>query len=102
MTKDDLSKEVFETFDINSKIEDRVLTSNLNMKGLNSQVAIENATLDLEKNLVDAKINAKVKESNFNITLNGEASNPKISADVKELLKEKIIKQLEKKKNKTK
>ena len=102
LTKDDLSKEVFETFDINSKIEDRVLTSNLNMKGLNSQVAIENATLDLEKNLVDAKINAKVKESNFNITLNGEASNPKISADVKELLKEKIIKQLEKKKNKTK
>ena len=102
LTKDDLSKEVFETFDINSKIEDRVLTSNLNMKGLNSQVAIENATLDLEKNLVDAKINAKVKESNFNITLNGEASNPKISADVKELLKEKIIKQLERKKNKTK
>ncbi len=102
LTKDDLSKEVFETFDINSKIEDRVLTSNLNMKGLNSQVAIENATLDLEKNLVDAKINAKVKESNLNITLNGEASNPKISADVKELLKEKIIKQLEKKKNKTK
>ncbi len=102
LAKEDLSKEIFETFDINSKIEDRILTSNLNMKSLNSQITIENAILNLEKNFVDAKINAKVKDNNFNIALNGETSNPKISADIKDLLKEKIIKQLEKKKNKTK
>lgn len=102
LTKEDLSKEIFETFDINSKIEDRILTSNLNMKSSNSHVTIENAILDLEKNFVDAKINTKVKDNNFHITLNGETSNPKISADIKDLIKEKIIKQLDKKKSKTK
>ena len=102
LSKEDLTKEIFETFDINSKIDDRVLTSNLNMKSQNTQISIENSILNLEKNLIDTKINAKIKDGSINLALSGDTTSPKISLDVKDLIKEKIIKQLEKKKNKTK
>jgi hypothetical protein len=102
LSKEDLTKEVFETFDINSKIDDRILTSNLNMKSQNTQISIEDSILNLEKNLIDSKINAKIKDNSFAIALSGETLNPKISIDLKDLIKDKIIKQLEKKKNKIK
>jgi flagellar biosynthesis regulator FlaF len=102
LTKDDLSKEVFETFDINSRIDNRVLTSNLIMKSQNSEINIQDSILDLEKDLIDTKINSKIKDKTFTIGLNGNAGNPKISIDTKDLLKDKIDKQIEKNKNKIK
>ena len=102
LAKDDLSKEIFETFDINSKIDNRILTSNLIMKSQNSEINIQDSILDLEKDLIDTKINSKIKDKTFTIGLNGNATNPKISIDVKDLLKDKIDKQIEKKKNKLK
>ena len=98
LTKDDLSKEVFETFDINSRIDNRILTSNLIMKSQNSEINIQDSILDLEKDLIDTKVNSKIKDKTFTISLNGNATNPKISIDTKDLLKDKI----EKNKNKIK
>lgn len=98
LTKDDLSKEVFETFDINSRIDNRILTSNLIMKSQNSEINIQDSILDLEKDFIDTKINSKIKDKTFTIGLNGNATNPKISIDAKDLLKDKI----EKNKNKIK
>ncbi len=98
LTKDDLSKEIFETFDINSRIDNRVLTSNLIMKSQNSEINIQDSILDLEKDFIDTKINSKIKDKTFTIGLNGNATNPKISIDAKDLLKDKI----EKNKNKIK
>ena len=102
LTKDDLSKEVFETFDINSRIDNRILTSNLIMKSQNSEINIQDSILDLEKDFIDTKINSKIKDKTFTIGLNGNAGNPKISIDTKDLLKDKIDKQIEKNKNKIK
>ena len=98
LTKDDLSKEVFETFNINSRIDNRILTSNLIMKSQNSEINIQDSILDLEKDLIDTKVNSKIKDKTFTIGLNGNATNPKISIDAKDLLKDKI----EKNKNKIK
>lgn len=98
LTKDDLSKEIFETFDINSRIDNRILTSNLIMKSQNSEINIQDSILDLEKDFIDTKINSKIKDKTFTIGLNGNATNPKISIDAKDLLKDKI----EKNKNKIK
>ena len=67
------------------------------MKSQNTQISIEDSILNLEKNLIDSKINAKIKDNSFAIALSGETLNPKISIDLKDLIKEKIIKQLEKK-----
>ena len=98
--KFDLNKEVYETLDINSQIDNRILTSDVIMKSANSQIDIQDSILDLEQKLIDAKINAIVKDKKFIIDVKGETSNPKISLNAKDLLKEKIDKQLEKKRNK--
>ena len=98
--KFDLNKEVYETLDINSQIDNRILTSDVIMKSANSQIDIQDSILDLEQKLIDAKINAIVKDKKFIIDVKGETSNPKISLNAKDLLKEKIDKQLEKKRDK--
>jgi hypothetical protein len=100
LAKFDLTKELYETFDINSQINDRVLTSDLTMKSPNTQIDIKDSILDLEHKQIDAKINTTIKDKTFAIGVKGETSSPKISFDSKELLKEELNKQLEKKKDK--
>ncbi|MDD2888124.1 MAG: hypothetical protein PHY66_10000 [Aliarcobacter sp.] len=100
LTKGDLTKEVYESFDIDSKIDDKVLTSNLIMKSQNTQIISKDSVLDLKQNLIDAKFDTTIKDKTFAVKVNGEASNPKISLDAKDLLKEQLNKQLEKKKDK--
>ena len=100
LAKVELTKEVYETFDINTKINDRILTSDLIMKSQNTQLNIKDSILDLEKNLIDAKINTTIKDKTLDINLKGETSSPQISIDAKDLLKEQINKKIEKKKDK--
>ena len=100
LVKVELTKEVYETFDINTKINDRILTSDLIMKSQNTQLNIKDSLLDLEKNLIDAKINTTIKDKTLDINLKGETSSPQISIDAKDLLKEQINKKIEKKKDK--
>ena len=100
LAKVELTKEVYETFDINTKINDRILTSDLIMKSQNTQFNIKDSILDLEKNLIDAKINTTIKDKTLDINLKGETSSPQISIDAKDLLKEQINKKIEKKKDK--
>ena len=100
LTKGDLTKEVYETFDINSQIDDKILTSDLIMKSQNTQLTTKNSVLDLKQDLIDAKIDTTIKDKTFAVSVNGQTSAPKISLDVKDLLKEQLNKQLEKKKEK--
>lgn len=100
LAKIDLTKELYETFDINTQINNRILTSNLIMKSQNTQLQIKDSILDLEKDLVDAKINTSIKDKTLDINLKGQTSFPQISIDAKDLLKEQINKQIEKKKDK--
>jgi hypothetical protein len=99
LSKLDLTQEQYETFDINTKIDNRVLTSNVIMKSKNTQIDIKDSMLDLEKNLTDTKINVNIKDKTFGLGLKGDTSMPKISFDAKDL-KEQIEKQIEKKKDK--
>lgn len=71
------------------------------MKSANTQIDIQDSILDLEQKLIDAKINAVVKDKKFIIDVKGETSNPKISLNAKRFIKKKKIdKQLEKKRDK--
>jgi hypothetical protein len=96
LAKFDLTKEIYETVNINSDINDTILTSTVNMKSANTQIDINNSVFDTQNNTIDATLEAKIKETNFNININGNTSNPKISFDTKDLLKNEIDKQLEK------
>ena len=100
LSKVDLTQEIYEKFDINTQINDRILTSNLIMQSQNTQINIKDAVVDLEKNQIDAKINSTLKEKTLFVNLKGDTNAPKISLDANDLLKEQINKQIEKKKDK--
>ena len=100
LSRFDLTKEVYEFVDINSDINQSVLTSSINMKSKNTQIDINNSVLDLENSTIDAKLDAKIKDSFFSVNISGNTAKPKISFDTKDLLKEQLSQQLEKKKDK--
>ena len=100
LAKFDLTKEIYETVDLNSDINDNLLTSNFLMKSENTQIESKEAITDFDKNFIDAKLNTQIKNRSFNISLIGEMNKPKISLDAEELLKNEIDRKLEKNRDK--
>ena len=100
LAKFDLTKEVYESVAINSDINDTILTSTVNMKSANTQIDINNSIFDTQNNTIDATLEAKIKDTKFNVNINGNTTNPKFSFDTKDLLKNEIDKQLEKNQDK--
>ena len=100
LAKFDLTKEIYETVDLNSDINDKQLTSNLLMKSKNTQIESKDAFIDLEKNFIDAKLNTQIKTRGFNVSLKGEMNKPKISLDAKDLLQNELDRKLEKNRDK--
>jgi len=100
--KFDITREVYDTTVIKSNINDKVLTSTVNMKSRKTQIDVTESTLNLAKSTIDAKINAKINTTSFAMKVRGNTKNPKISLDTKGLLKNQINKQLDKRKDKIK
>lgn len=100
LAKFDLTREIYETVDINTTINQSVLTSTMNMKSKNTEIDINNSILDLENNTIDAKLDTRIKNTSFAINVKGDTSNPKISIDTKDLLKEQLNKQIDKNRDK--
>ncbi len=87
LVKFDLTKEIYERVDIFSEINQNQLNSTLKMESKNTQINIKDSLLDFEKNTIDAIIDTQIRKNNFSVFLNGDISNPKISLNTKELLK---------------
>lgn len=100
LAKFDLTKEIYETVNLNSEINDKQLTSNFLMKSENTQIESKEAITDFDKNFIDAKLNTQIKNRSFNLSLMGEMNKPKISLGAEELLKNEIDRKLEKNRDK--
>lgn len=100
--KFDITREVYETVDINTDINKLVLTSTVNMKSKNTTIDIDKSVLNLEKSTIDANIKTKIKTTEFALKVKGNTSSPKISLDSKDLIKNQLNKQLEKNEDKIK
>lgn len=96
LAKFDLTKEIYETVKIESNINEKQFVSNLNMQSKNTQIQANDAFLDFDKNLIDAKLNTKIKDNSFVITLKGDMKKPNIGLDTKELLKNEVEKNRDK------
>lgn len=96
LAKFDLTKEIYETVKIESNINEKQFVSNLNMQSKNTQIQANDAFLDFDKNLIDAKLNTKIKDNSFVITLKGDMKKLNIGLDTKELLKNEVEKNRDK------
>lgn len=88
----DLTKEVYETSKLNTKIDDKVLTSNLFMQSQRSKIEVNNSKIDLEKNIISAKIDTEIKDNKFSVSLENDLHNPALSFDLKDVLQKNIDK----------
>ncbi|MAD41436.1 MAG: hypothetical protein CL623_03490 [Arcobacter sp.] len=100
--KFDITREVYETVDIDTNIDKLVLSSIINMKSKNTQIDVTKSILDLEKSTIDAVINTKIKKTQFTLNVKGNTSKPKISLDSKDLISNQVNKQIDKNKEKIK
>jgi len=100
--KFDITREVYESVDINTDINKLVLTTSLNMKSKNTNITADKSVLDLEKSTIDAYVNTKIKTTQFALKIKGKTTNPKISIDSKDLIQNQLNKQIDKNKDKIK
>ena len=97
LAKFDITKEIYEITTVDSKIDNMVIYSDLDMKSRLTHITSKNAKIDMNKNRVDAKLNIEIKNRPVYVKIRGDINKPKVSVDAKALLREKIEKKLEKK-----
>ncbi|MFX4234219.1 hypothetical protein ACOL24_10225 [Aliarcobacter butzleri] len=100
LAKYDLTKDVYETAVLSSKIDSKKFITDLTMKNKNNEIEIKDSLLDFDKNIIDAKIDTKIKNNSFFVLVKGDMNKPTISLDVKNFLKNKIDKKIEDNKDK--
>ncbi|MFY4808796.1 hypothetical protein ACOTVK_09585 [Aliarcobacter butzleri] len=100
LAKYDLTKDIYETAVLSSKIDNKKLITDLTMKNKNNQIEIKDSLVDFDKNIIDAKIDTKIKNNSFFVLVKGDMNKPTISLDVKNFLKNKIDKKIEDNKDK--
>lgn len=100
----DITKEVYDTTDINSSINQMVIKSTVNMKSNKSTIDVTQSTLDIPKNQIDALIDVKLKVLKTKIKVKGALDDPKVSlvSDKQKEIKKKLKKNLNKQKDKVK
>lgn len=95
-SKFDLTREIYESVDINSDINDMVLKSIISMKSKNTQIDVYKSLLDLNKSYINSDIKAKVKEATFDFSVKGNMTSPKVKLNTSNLLKNKIEEKINK------
>ncbi len=89
--KFDLTKEVYESVQLDSKINKNIINSTIEMKSKLTQIIVPKSTLDSKKRTIDAIVETKIKSISVNAVVSGSLDSPKIKVDTSKLLKDKAI-----------
>ena len=96
-TNFDITKEIYERTVLDTKIDKKVLHSNLHMKSRFTEITSKNSIIDLEKETIDTTLDINVKKSIIPVSLIGSLRKPSIKIEGGELIKNRAIKEIEKK-----
>jgi len=95
--KFDLTKEVYESVDLDSKINKNIINSTVAMKSKLTQITVPQSTLDTKLRTIDALVEAKINALTVNAVVSGSLDDPKVKVDTSKLLKDAGIKQIQNK-----
>src|SRR5574344_1029961 len=95
-TKIDLSKEIFESGAINSKIDNKQIYSNRNLTSKKGDIKSKDSFIDFNKNIIDTKLDINLNKNIFSVKLEDDLNKPKIIVDVQDLIKNILEKKLDK------
>lgn len=95
-TNFDITKEIYEHAVLDTNIDNKLLRSNLHMKSRYTEISTKDATIDLEKETIDTKLDINIKKSIIPVTLTGSLTKPSIKVESDKLIKKRAIKEIEK------
>lgn len=99
--KFDITKEVYESVNLKSDIDNNIINSVIDMQSAYTRIVVPSSTLDTEKQTINALVQTKIKDYNFDTTIKGSIKDPKIKVDtssfIKNKVKDKIKKSIKKK-----
>ncbi len=96
MANFDITKEIYKKTTLTSDINDKKILSDLDMKSRLTHITSKRALLDMERNIVDAKLRIDIKGKPLYVKIKGNIQNPKVSLDAKALLQNRAKKELQK------
>ena len=82
-----ITKEIYNTVELKSKIDKKIIQSTIFMKSNHTEINIPSSRLDLDKKLIDAKVNLEIKGLDLNAKISGNIDSPNIDFDTTKLLK---------------
>jgi len=94
MARFDITREIYKTTSIYSTIDNKKIFSDLDMISRLTHITSKHAFIDLNRDLIDAKIRVAIKKSAVYVKLKGNLNHPRIKIDFKNLLKHKVEKKL--------
>lgn len=94
----DITKELYESIKIDGKIDKKVVNANLNATSKNTSISSKNASLDFERDSINAYLNFKINKDELGAKVNGKMSSPNISIDAKKAVQTIINKVFDNKK----
>ncbi len=94
MARFDITREIYKTTKLYSRINNKKIFSDLDMISRLTHITSKNAFIDLNRDLIDAKIRVAIKKSAVYVKLKGSLSHPRIKIDFKNLIKHKAEKKL--------
>lgn len=98
----DLTKEVYEKVEIKSDIKENIINAFVDMQSKYTKIKVPSSTIDLDKNSIDALVQATITKYSFDTTIKGNISNPKVKVDTKAFLNSKYGKKVKEKTDKLK
>ncbi|WP_424687691.1 hypothetical protein [Halarcobacter ebronensis] len=88
--KFDITKEIYKTVDIDSKINKDIINTIVNMESQYTTIKVPNSTLNTKANTINALVKTKIKKYDFDTKIKGNLSNPKVSVDTSKFVKDKL------------
>lgn len=96
MANFDITKEIYQRTIIDTKIDKKVLHSDLYMKSRLTEINSTNGTIDLKDQTINTTLNIKIRKNKLPVTLTGALTSPDIKIDTKALFKSKAKEELKK------
>ncbi len=85
--KFDLTKEVYESVDLDSKINKNIIKSTVRMKSKLTEITIPSSSIDTTKRTINAIVESKIKAIEVGAVVSGSLDNPQVKVDTSKLLK---------------
>lgn len=88
--KFDITREVYKSVKLDSKINKEIINSTIDMQSKQTSIKVPKSILNTKRNTIDALVKTKIKKYDFDTTIKGSLSKPKIKVDTSKFVKDKI------------